>query len=328
MFCKLNMSNSIFEHMNNRQESKAAMYYVSRDFLILNEPIVNSLPKGSMLLNSLKVSLNSLTTAKNQQAVNNTGIVIDKNSQKRLIVELSTEIKDKILDYAGLEEVKGISQKINFSKSNLMRSSDSTLIERCFIIETTGREHVAKMEEYHLTIEELDALNAMVKDFEKNITTPRITVTEKSVATKRIEELITEIDAILSKVDLIVNTQKKIHPIFYNHYQKVRKVVMLQGSSLKVKAHAFDHASNEGIKGVLFEFVPEQNHQQPNATHGRTRPILIKKTANKGSFHVKSIPAGNYTVTISKPGYESQVITVYVADNELTIIEVFLVRNT
>jgi hypothetical protein len=312
--------------MNNRQESKAAMYYVSRDFLILNEPIVNSLPKGSMLLNSLKTCLNGLTAAKNQQAVNNTGIVIDKNSQKQLIAEASTEIKDKILAYAGLEDVKGISQKINFSESDLRRASDSTLIERCFIIEAIGREHVAKMEEYHLTIEELDALNAMVKDFEKNITTPRITVTEKSVATKRIEELIKEIDGILSKIDLIVNTQKKIHPIFYKHYQKVRKVVMLQGSSLKVKAHAFDHVTKEGIKGVLF--VPEQNQQQPNATHGRIRPILIKKTANKGSFHVKSIPSGNYTVTISKPGYESQVITVYVADNELTIIEVFLVRNT
>ena len=54
---------------------------------------------------------------------------------------------------------------------------------------------------------------------------------------------------------------------------------------------------------------------------------VIKKTAEKGGFNIKSLPLGMYTVTITKVGYADQVATVAVADGELTDLNIQLSKN-
>jgi uncharacterized membrane protein len=43
---------------------------------------------------------------------------------------------------------------------------------------------------------------------------------------------------------------------------------------------------------------------------------MTKKTADKGSFHIKYMQPGTYRVIVRKPGYKEKEVTVSVADGE------------
>jgi hypothetical protein len=60
---------------------------------------------------------------------------------------------------------------------------------------------------------------------------------------------------------------------------------------------------------------------------GKAAEAIVKKTAEKGGFNIKSIPAGMYNVTISKNGYKNLVETVAVSDGEQTELNVQLSKN-
>ena len=45
--------------------------------------------------------------------------------------------------------------------------------------------------------------------------------------------------------------------------------------------------------------------------------VLTKKTAAKGGFVVKTLAAGTYVVTASKPGYKEEVLQLYLSEGEM-----------
>jgi hypothetical protein len=53
----------------------------------------------------------------------------------------------------------------------------------------------------------------------------------------------------------------------------------------------------------------------------------VKKTAEKGGFNIKSLPAGIYTVTIKKNGFADQITTIAVSDGEMSELNVQLAKS-
>jgi hypothetical protein len=51
---------------------------------------------------------------------------------------------------------------------------------------------------------------------------------------------------------------------------------------------------------------------------------IVKKTAKKGGFNIRNMPAGVYQVMISKPGYKDKTETVIVSEGEMTDVRVEL----
>jgi hypothetical protein len=313
--------------MNSKQVSKLAMNCVLRDFLKQNENIVNSLPQGSALLSSLVGNISTINSFKGQQVLNQSGIVADKNIQKRLIAEKAIDLKNRLLAFATLESKGNILQRINTSNSKLRRGTDNYLLNFCRIFLSIANDNASKMLKYGVKIEELAEMEKILNTYAEQITTPRLSLTERIHATKRIEELTAENDAIISKLDLLVELIKKNQADFYKKYHTTRKLVMLQGSPLKLKAKAFDSGTKERIKGVKFEFIQVQEGIASINNSSLKKPTLVKITAKKGTFHVKSIPSGNYMVAISKPGYEKQEINVSIADGDLNVIDIEMIKN-
>lgn len=55
-----------------------------------------------------------------------------------------------------------------------------------------------------------------------------------------------------------------------------------------------------------------------------TEPEIVKKTAEKGGFNIKSLATGTYQVTSKKVGYADQVVTISVNDGEMTELKISL----
>ena len=74
------------------------------------------------------------------------------------------------------------------------------------------------------------------------------------------------------------------------------------------------------LKGVKFTFTPES--VKMNLSGGMTE--MVKKTAEKGSFHIKNMQAGTYKVIVSKPGYKDKEASVSISDGERSELSVEL----
>ena len=112
---------------------------------------------------------------------------------------------------------------------------------------------------------------------------------------------------------------------FYNSYKSARKVIETGVGSLAVKGFVTDAVSGEPVKGATLSFVLEGGAMAKGAK--KAAESVVKKSADKGGFNIKSLPSGMYSVIVKKVGYADQMATVAVADGDLTELLIELTKN-
>ena len=109
---------------------------------------------------------------------------------------------------------------------------------------------------------------------------------------------------------------------FYNGYKSARKVIETGAGTLSVKGMVTDAKTGAPLKGVTVSFALDGGMAKAKAANNI--PDVVKKTADKGGFNIKSLPAGTYQVTLKKVGYADQVVTISVNDGEMTELNISL----
>ncbi|NTW50702.1 MAG: carboxypeptidase regulatory-like domain-containing protein [Chlorobiales bacterium] len=87
--------------------------------------------------------------------------------------------------------------------------------------------------------------------------------------------------------------------------------------SLAVQGVVTDSVTGDPVKGAVLKFVLNGNSATAD---------LIKKTAEKGGYNIKTIAAGIYTVTVTKTGYTERVTSLTVSDGELSELDIQLTK--
>jgi hypothetical protein len=125
-----------------------------------------------------------------------------------------------------------------------------------------------------------------------------------------------------AKIDTLVEVVKVSQPNFYNEYRNVRKVISTGNGSFALKGSATELNSGDPVAKATFTFAPTNGLLKSAVANSKDN--IVKKTAAKGKFNIKSMPEGTYTVTITKPGYKDLVVTVSVVSGELAKLDVIL----
>jgi hypothetical protein len=171
----------------------------------------------------------------------------------------------------------------------------------------------------------LTALKNAIDLFNAAIPKPRLGITERKQATGQLDKLFKANDAILEKFDTLAEVIRLSQPAFYAAYKDNRKVVDTGTGSLALTAIVTNATTGAGIKGVKVSFE-QQNGSLKTAAAKAEKP-LVKTTAEKGIFKIKSLAAGMYTATVNKPGFKEQIVTVTVADGDMTELIVELEKS-
>ena len=304
--------------MTSLQESRFSMHLVSRDFLIQNATITATLPNYAGYFTAVQTGITQIQVIREQQEFDKTGITANKNLLKTNLIAQASDVSRKIVAYATFVNNTVLLNEVKYTESDLKLSADTILKDKCQVIYDRANANVAALSTYGVTPALLTAFLTTLNAYNVSIPKPRLGIADKKEATEQLAKLLKSVDDNFTKIDTLIEIVRTSQPNFYNEYKIARKIVETGVGSLAVKGKITDSVSGKGLKGATVNF---------RHTTNKGMKSIIKKTAEKGGFNIKSLPEGSYSVTVSKPGYKDSVVTVDVTNGELSVVDVELEKK-
>jgi hypothetical protein len=311
--------------MNLKQECKLSMYLAVKAFLALYPTITSALPNFASFLTAFLAGVTQIQTYSEQQMFDKSGIQLSKSQLKLNVALLAADCSRKMQAYARFVNNQVLLKEIKFSESSLKYSSDNELRNNAQGIYDRAQSNLAALATYGVSAATQTALLNAITAFVTAIPSPRIGQTDKKSSTTQLANAFATTDAALANIDSVVEIVRLSQGTFYGSYKSVRKIIYSGKGSLAVKGIVTDAENGDAIKGAQLAFVMQQT--QGLATVTKTSEEIVKKTADKGGFYIKTLADGMYKVNISKVGYETQETMLAVSNGELSLLRVQLNRS-
>lgn len=309
--------------MNKKQENRFSMYLATIDFCDQNTDITSPLPNFSTNLTNLKTIRDRIYVIIEIQAANTSGTTKDKNVLRENLVVLGADTARKLIAFAKLTKNQKLLKEISFTESDLRHLPDTILPDTAKLIYDRAQANLTALAAYLVTAESQSALQQAIADYRQALASPRVEKISQEQATKQLAELFVAGDEALANMDAVVEIVRLTQPNFYAGYKLARKIIETGNTKLAVKGFVTEALGGAPIPGVTISFWPDGDAMK---TYAAGDASLVKKTADKGGFQVSSLPAGTYRVTLQKPGYTEQTLTIFVNEGELTTVDVKLAK--
>ncbi len=281
--------------MNATQESKLNMYRATQKHCTDNAAIIAAVPAFETALNVFNVKLSAIIAATQQEDLVTKGITVDKSEAKKTLCRLTTDIAAPIFAFASSTANNKLKQEVNFSYSDLLRTKDDLMAPRCQNIKDLGIANLAALAPYGLTTAGLIALQTEIDNYQVKVPTPRNSAAQKKTIRENMKTLFKEIDIVLKEqMDKTVVGFKATNPDFVSTYKANRIIIDPGKSKTTLKGTVQSSQNDLPVKGALILL----------------EDTGIKTTTNPtGSYEIKPIPAGTYSITISATGFKEKTET-------------------
>jgi hypothetical protein len=297
--------------MTIKQESRLKMCMSVDEFLVKNETLTKDLPEFPATFTELRNTISQIKLIDEQQKNVRTGVTKDKRDIKSALISLAAENSGKVYAFAKVSNNNPLMDEVNFGISDLGRMTDVGLRTYTEALYKKAEMNLESLAKYGITAESQKKYAETLAAYSNSMTKPRVSIAEKREATKELAKLFNSADSLISKLDAIIGIIRYNEVKFYNGYRTVRKLVNTNSGVVSLKALANDLKTSEPLKGVLFTF-------KSNGT------VITKKTADKGSFHIRNMNTGTYEVFVKKEGYKEKVVSVSINDGERSQLTVEL----
>ena len=303
--------------MTTLQVEKLRMYIALRTLLRANPAILAKLPNANELLTALD---NAIAEIQANDLLKKNYV----NEIKQIIDELRTNLIRDIMStsrrmqaYADYKKDKALLKGTKYTDTYLSSLSDVQLV----LVAKSLYEKV----NLYLTEVELYGLNAATQKTLLNDTTlydtssPQLDAKgrEQTNLTAVIAENYKTADAIVASLDKLVEIVHDTEPAFYKSYKATRKVEVPK-DVVQLIAKITDAQTGAGVPNTTVTLV----------LNGTTTNPIVKQTAEKGGFQIKTLHNGIYTVTVVKLGYLTQILTIIITGDEPYGLNVKMVKNS
>ncbi|MDP4270536.1 MAG: carboxypeptidase regulatory-like domain-containing protein [Bacteroidota bacterium] len=301
--------------MTSRQESKLKMYLTVRIFLRANAAITALLPNIEEFLTTLD---NAILQIQQNSVLQLSGKAVELKKETRTELELITlDNSRKIQAYASYSKDSNLLAETKIQKADLNAASDYELVNISKGLHGKIDPHILSLSGYFLTVDSQSNYMTLIIKFESFIPVRRQNQLEQSDSSNMLNSGFDLADGAIAQIDSVVEILHLMQPDFYNRYKAARKIILTGGSPLALKGYATDVNTGLPLTDVTFTFC----------INGHIDPVVVKKSAEKGGFQIKSLNEGIYQVTISKIGYQTQTHTITVSASEMYMLEVKMVRG-
>ena len=310
--------------MTSQQEDRLSMYLTFKDYQALHVNITETLPNYSENSTLFLNTIPQIQSIWEQQKLSKKGVTDGKNQLKETLIVITADYARKLGTYAKFTNNAKLAQQVKFSEGKLRQVADTAVKNYGQIVYDLAQPLVGSLTQYGITDETQAALADAITAYNDSIGKPGAERSEGTQSTKQLATLFKTADTALENMDAAVEIVRLTEVNFYNGYKSARKVIETGGGSLSVKGLVTDAQTGSPLKGVTVSFALDGGMAKAATT--TTEPELVKKTAEKGGFNVKSLTSGTYQVTLKKVGYADQVATISVNDGEMTELKISLVK--
>jgi hypothetical protein len=287
------------------------MYRATQKHCADNATIVATVPAFETTFNSFNVKLSALISLTQQEDMQVKGITVDKSEAKISLSRLATDIAASIFAFASATGNNQLKQEVNFTLTELLRTKDDVLSPRCQNIKDLGTANLGALKPYGITEAGLTALQTEIDNYQLKVPAPRNSAAQKKTIRENIKKLFGEIDTVLvEQMDKSVVGFKAANPDFVSTYKANRVIIDPGKSTTTLKGTVLSSTNDLPISGAT---------------------ILVKETGNKatagasGTWQIKPIAAGTYTITISAEKFKEKVEpAVTVKQGQITTINTTL----
>ena len=151
------------------------------------------------------------------------------------------------------------------------------------------------------------------------MTKPRLSDAEAKEITRKLAEDFKSAEKKLTEIKAVMEIIRLPDPATYNAFKLACKVLGYGTQSYAVRGMITDANTKAGLKGVTVAFLNEDGTD--------LQPAMVKKSAAKGGFNVKSLAEGIYKLKLTKVGYNDQMITITVNSGELCRINIEMIEK-
>jgi len=302
--------------MTNVQLEKLKKYLILQVLFGTNASIVAKLPNAQEYLNELDAAILEIQTYKKLQQEGNKELTEQERQLKAKLIEELLETQRRLQAYATRMKDNLLLETTNLSKTDMKRMDELDLIAYAKMIYSKIDGLLVALEKYELNATTQKILKDVTAQFEAlNPESGKSEVDKKSI-TGYLAEAYKRADTVLSYMDKEVEIIRSSEPKFYSEYKTIRKVD-LPTDVMQVVAKITDSETGAGI---------------PNATAtltldgGKADPI-VKQSAEKGGFQIKTIAPGIYTVKVEKLGYLTQTVSIIITGDEPYNLAVKMVKG-
>jgi hypothetical protein len=298
--------------MNTKNQSKLKMYLTLRVYLLSNPAVTAKLPDFPEFLAALDAAILQIQNHSEQRQVSSKGVTDNKKLLRESLIALTVDASSKMQAYAKYVHNTVLLAEIKFKGSELRDIPSLELVDITRGLYNRIDAHLPEVTVYGLSPSSQLEYREAIDDFAISISQPRESQLKGKENSLLEEQGFEKGDATVDYMDIVVEDVHRIEPIFYAGYKNARKIVERGSGSLQVQGTVTEAATDKPIAGATLIF----------RCCGQTAIILEKETASKGGFMIKSLAEGIYNVTVTKVGFQTQIISVVVNCNELCDVQV------
>ncbi|HEY4785044.1 MAG TPA: carboxypeptidase-like regulatory domain-containing protein [Bacteroidales bacterium] len=310
------------------QAEQFNMFQTVSDQVDANLDVFTVIPGFKERYNTFGVNLKQLFQLNKERNTDNSGPSKKLKQVRRKLIDIAYSVSSKLTAYALAVADQTLMSEVNFTKTDLVRSSYQNLVSRGEVILKSATVLIDSLTAYKVTQPMLDQFREVLDELRKSIPATRQSINQKEASGKSIVQLIKTNQALLKEMDTLAKVIRESDPAIYTAYKKARKIVSLPTRQLIAMGRITEAGGTAPVKGarILFYRIDKtpNNVLTDDGAAGSEKPILIKKSAKQGGFKVASLPEGMYRVEIVKTGYQTKVLIIAISHAETAKIEVEL----
>lgn|GEM_PF-280688 len=315
-FTKFYTNHKKLTKMINLQERKLQMYLTLRALLRAYPEVLTKLPNGEEYLSALD---GVILIIQNNIELKQKGTTSISNQQKEQKAQLKSRMLEdslKLKAYANYQNNAALIEFCSTTDTKLGKLNDTEFVVHAKSLYGYIGESLPGLSRYQLSPETQASLLDLVTGFE--LINPALSNAKgsyKNLSYDLIENF-KEADAIVAKLDIEIELIKSTDTAVYNIYRTKRKPDYNPDTNDLV-GHVLDAETGAGLPNATLTFT----------LNGSTAAPIVKTSAEKGGFQIKTIAPGIYTVTITKIGYQTQTLPITIIGDDQFSLEVKLVRG-
>lgn len=210
--------------MTTDQENTLSMFLSVKELINLRDSSHSDNQPFTESFNNFQQMITGIQALANIQLLDSKGETKSKVNKELVLVKMAIQLSKATTAYANKTGNIVLEQTVHFTKSDLEKSRDTILVEKCRIIKEKTQEHLGNLADYGITDSTMTTFQTYLDDYENSLPKPKSAIAMRKSATDLLPVKIKEALKILTgQLDNLIYKYQDSDEALFNEYNNVRK---------------------------------------------------------------------------------------------------------